>query len=340
MVTSSAADRFGRAFRPSDPFERERRSVELPSMMSEITMTASRWLSLNVLRAIGLFVALTVASTTAFAQVVLKAGDILVAEPGTRRSASSSRTGTNRHLPGWTALAAAQDRGRGARAEGDIIVVHRATGLIRVNPATGVQSVLSTGGTFRDPWAIAIDKTRATSTSPTAATTTTGPRSTRPARSFASIRSPAPRSSSPPGARATSSRQAPPARTRRRPARTLAHPYGIAIDYTTNPGDARRGGHGLVQRQGRDHPYPAGPGWRADAAVGTGDRLPAPRWRRSSPLGCPMGVAVEPNGNILTTVFTFPVPSTPTIPPPAGTFYGCAPPGIFRVDLTSNVQTS
>ena len=52
-----------------------------------------------------------------------------------------------------------------------------------------------------------------------------------------------------------------------------------------------------------------------------------------------MGVAVEPNGNILTTVFTYPVPSTPTVPPPAGTFYGCAPPGIFRIDLTSNVQT-
>jgi hypothetical protein len=52
-----------------------------------------------------------------------------------------------------------------------------------------------------------------------------------------------------------------------------------------------------------------------------------------------MGVAVEPNGNILTTVFTFPVPSAPTVPPPAGTYYGCAPPGIFRVDLTSNVQT-
>jgi hypothetical protein len=52
-----------------------------------------------------------------------------------------------------------------------------------------------------------------------------------------------------------------------------------------------------------------------------------------------MGVAVEPNGNLLTTAFTFPVPSTPHVPPPAGTFYGCAPPGVFRVDLTSKVQT-
>ena len=52
-----------------------------------------------------------------------------------------------------------------------------------------------------------------------------------------------------------------------------------------------------------------------------------------------MGVAVEPNGNILTAVFTYPVPSTPQVPPPAGTYYGCAPPGIFRLNLTSNTQS-
>ena len=52
-----------------------------------------------------------------------------------------------------------------------------------------------------------------------------------------------------------------------------------------------------------------------------------------------MGVAVEPNGNILTTTFTYPLPPTPTVPPPAGTYYGCAAPGIFRIDLTSDVQT-
>jgi hypothetical protein len=72
--------------------------------------------------------------------------------------------------------------------------------------------------------------------------------------------------------------------------------------------------------------------------LGPSSASPPPQVAQSSPLGCPMGVAVEPNGNILTTVFTFPVPPTPDVPPPAGTFYGCAPPGIFRLDLTSNAQ--
>ena len=72
---------------------------------------------------------------------------------------------------------------------------------------------------------------------------------------------------------------------------------------------------------------------------GPASAVPAPQVAQSSPLGCPMGVAVEPDGNILTTVFTFPVPATPQVPPPAGTFYGCSPPGVFRVDLINHTQT-
>ena len=41
---------------------------------------------------------------------------------------------------------------------------------------------------------------------------------------------------------------------------------------------------------------------------GPASAVPPPQVPQLSPLGCPMGVTVEPNGNILTTAFTYPVP--------------------------------
>ncbi len=94
----------------------------------------------------------------------------------------------------------------------------------------------------------------------------------------------------------------------------LAHPYGIAIDYSLVPATivvadmSSFSGKGAIVRI---QPVPNG----------TQTLLwgPAPRYQRRkcfrlSPVGCPMGVTVEPNGNILTTVFTYPVPTSPSFP--------------------------
>ena len=50
------------------------------------------------------------------------------------------------------------------------------------------------------------------------------------------------------------------------------------------------------------------PGGTQTLLWGPSSAVPPPQVAQVSPLGCPMGIAVEPNGNILTTVFTYPVP--------------------------------
>ena len=97
----------------------------------------------------------------------------------------------------------------------------------------------------------------------------------------------------------------------------LAHPYGIAIDYTTSPGTLVVADMGSFNGKGaivRIQPVPNG---TQTLLWGPASAVPAPQVAQLSPLGCPMGVAVEPNGNILTTVFTYPVPPSPSLPPPA-----------------------
>ena len=118
----------------------------------------------------------------------------------------------------------------------------------------------------------------------------------------------------------------------------LAHPYGIAVDYSTVPATLVVADMSSFNGKGAVIRIQAVPNGAQTLVWGPATASPAPQVAQASPLGCPMGVAVEPNGNILTTVFTYPVSSTPTVPPPAGTFYGCAAPGIFRLDLTSNLQ--
>src|ERR1700741_3532203 len=87
------------------------------------------------------------------AGVVLKLGDILVIEPGSAVVAViDPATGVRTEitsggflLPSHKSVGVALDR------DGDIIVVHRLQGIIRVNPVSGSQTVLSQGGFFKDP---------------------------------------------------------------------------------------------------------------------------------------------------------------------------------------------
>ena len=90
----------------------------------------------------------------------LKLGDILVIEPGTASvSVVDPVTGTKTIISSGGLLSPAHKAVAVAlAADGDVVVVHRETGLIRVNPVTGSQSVLSQGNHFRDPWAVAVEQ--------------------------------------------------------------------------------------------------------------------------------------------------------------------------------------
>ena len=276
----------------------------------------------------------------AAAAPALKLGDILVTEPGSAAiSVIDSATGVKTVIsqggllsPSWKTIGVA------LALDGDVIAVHRLTGLIRINVATGAQSILSQGGLFRDPWAIAIDKDTGYIYVADSGYDNDRSEINEPGKIIrvdpASgaqqlIASGSPCTQFPSNAACQNTTSA---------GSYLAHPYGIAIDYATSPGSlvvadmSSFNGKGAILRI---QPFPGGV---QTLLWGPASAVPAPQVVQTSPVGCPMGVAVEPNGDILTTVFTYPVPASATFPPPPGTFYGCAAPGIFRIDLLNNVQ--
>lgn len=308
-------------------------------MISAATESSNRRLNGKGVARLLIATALLTVASRASAGVNLKLGDILIAEPGTSSiSVVDATTGARTVISVGGLLAPANKAVAVALAtDGDLIVVHRAVGLIRINPVTGAQSVLSEAGFFRDPWALAINKNTGD-----IYVADSGYDNDRPEINEAGrvikvnpvtgaqqvIASGAPCNSFPAGLACRNTTSA---------GSYLAHPYGIAVDYTVVPGSlvvadmTAFNGSGAIIR--------INPSNGAQTLLwGPGSAVPAPQVVQESPLGCPMGVTVEPNGNILSTAFTFPVPAAPTTPAPAGTYYGCAPPGIFRLDLVNNVQ--
>ena len=213
--------------------------------------------------------------------------DILVAEPaGSHQRHRSLDGGKDRHRSGGLAGALHTETvGVAFAPDGDVIVVHRVTGLIRVNPVTESQSILSQGGLFRDPWAIAIDKSRATSTSPTAATTMTGPRSTKRARSFEWIPCPASSSSSRRETHATSFPANAACQNTTSAGSYLAHPYGIAIDYSTVPATLVVADMSSFNGKGAIIRIQAVPNGAQTLVWGPATASPPPQVAQSSPLG-------------------------------------------------------
>ena len=142
------------------------------------------------------------------------------------------------------------------------------------------------------------------STWPTAATTTAGPRSMRPARSSELIPCPARRNSSRRAAPAPSFRRTPRVRTRRRQARTWPIPTVSPSTTRFRPGRSSSQTWAHSTEKGpiiRIQPVPNG---TQTLLWGPASAVPPPQVAQSSPLACPMGIAVEPTGNILTTTFT------------------------------------
>ena len=290
---------------------------------------------------ITMLVMLAGASTGSADAATLKLGDILAVEPGVPSiSVIDPVTGAKTTVSqGGLLLPAHKTVGVALAPDGDVIAVHRTSGLIRVNPATGGQNILSQGGYFRDPWALAIDRDTGY-----IYVADSGYDEDRPeineagkiirvdpasgAQELIAVGSPC--NVHPAGAACQNTTSA---------GSYLAHPYGIAIDDTSVPRTLVVADMSSFNGKGAIIRIQLSAGGTQTLLWGPASASPPPQVAQSSPLGCPMGVAVEPNGNILTTVFTYPVPSTPQVPPPAGTFYGCTPPGIFRIDLTSNTQT-
>ncbi|PYS26051.1 MAG: hypothetical protein DMG11_21375, partial [Acidobacteria bacterium] len=102
----------------------------------------------------------------------------------------------------------------------------------------------------------------------------------------------------------------------------IVHPYGVAID----PLDlsivvsdmASFGGQGAIIRMDS---------LGGNQQVVWGPASASPQVPQSAPFNCPMGIAVENTGNVLATVFSY-------------FAYGCSNPGIFRVDLINHVQVT
>ena len=282
----------------------------------------------------------------AAAAVVLKLGDILVVEPTGIVSVIDPSTGAKTVITqGGLLQSAFRTVGVALAPDGDVIVVRRDLGLIRVNPLTGSQSILSQNSTdppdplpFFDPWAIAIDNVTGYIYVADSGYDNDRPEINAAGRIIrvhpvSGVRELIAAGNScnvfPPGVACQNTTTA---------GSYLAHPYGIAIDYSTAPATLIVADMSSFNGKGAIIRIQAVPNGAQTLVWGPATASPPPQVAQSSPLGCPMGVAVEPNGNLLTAVFTYPLPSTPTVPPPAGTFYGCAAPGIFRLDLTNNVQ--
>jgi hypothetical protein len=278
--------------------------------------------------------------TLAFAAPTLKLGDILVAEPATASiSVVDPATGHKTLIAQGGLLAPANKAvGVALALDGDLFVVHRETGVIRLNPVSGVQSVLSQGGLFRDPWAIAVNHVTGD-----IYVADSGYDHDRPAINEAGriIRVDPVTGAQQLIAMGSACTHFPATGACQNTTSAgsyLSHPYGIDIDYTTTTPTLIVADMGSFNGNGAIIRIEAEPNGAQTLVWGPSTAVPAPQVSQLSPLACPMGVTVEPDGNILTSVFTYPVPATPTVPPPTETFYGCAPAGIYRVNLASGVQ--
>ena len=271
----------------------------------------------------------------------LKLGDILIVEPGTSSiSVIDAGTGAKTFISGGGLLSATYKVvGVAVALDGDVIAVVRDRGLVRINPGTGAQSILSEGGHFKDPWAIAIDRTNGSIYVADSGYDNDRPTINGPGKIIKVDPATGAQQVLASGSPCNVFTSGMPCQNTTSAGSYLSHPYGIAIDYNGVPGTliisdmSSFNGKGAIFRL-----QPVVNGTQT-LLWGPSNAVPAPRVNQQAPLGCPMGVTVEPTGNILTSVFTFPVPAVPTFPPPAGTYYGCSPPGIYRIDLASSTQT-
>ena len=187
-------------------------------------------------------------------------------------------------------------------------------GVVRVNPGTGAQTLVSSG--FNAPFALALDGNGDifVADSGYAATDPNNPLVNQPGRIIKVDRKTGTQTLWATGG-------------------FISHPYGIAFDagntgllYVTDATSFN--GQGAIYSLD-----PANINSPPRLVWGPATASPAPVVPQSAPMGCPLGITVEATGNLLATAFSYPAP-------PPNAIYGCVPPGIFRVDLMARRQVT
>jgi uncharacterized repeat protein (TIGR01451 family) len=243
--------------------------------------------------------ALTLYSTSAWSQVTINPGDILAVDP----NAFAGSGGVIRIDPATGAQTVVssgglfQDpSGLAIEADGNIVVSDRYSGIIRVNPATGAQSVVHAGPPLVDLFGIALEADGNIVVADTKCAShscyTGGPRGQavyRVNRTTGEV-------------------------TMITSGGYLDSPYSIDVEANGN----------IVVTDSTSNVAPLTNGGIIRINPSTGTQTIVSQGRQD--FGCPFGIAIEANGNILTSVFTF-----------AG--YGCAPGAIFRANPSVDQST-
>src|SRR6267142_2515090 len=242
---------------------------------------------------------LTWSSVSAWAQVTINPGDILAVDPSTQ-GGSGGVIRIDPTTGAQTVVSAhgffQEPVGIAIEADGNIVVADRLSGIIRVNPLAGAQTVVHAGPPFVDLFGIALEANGSILVADTGCAShqcfAGGPRGQAVYRVNPVT-----------GEVTTVSSGV-----------YLDSPYAIDVEANGN----------IVVADSTSNVSPLTQGGIIRINPVTGNQTVVSQGRQD--FACPFGIAIEANGNILTSVFTF-----------AG--YGCSPAAIFRAN-PANDQTT
>src|SRR3989454_2715697 len=235
---------------------------------------------------------LTWSSVSAWAQVTINPGDILAVDPSTQ-GGSGGVIRIDPTTGAQTVVSAhgffQEPVGIAIEADGNIVVADRVSGIIRVNPLAGTQTVVHAGPPFVDLFGIALEANGSILVADTGCAShqcfAGGPRGQAVYRVNPVT-----------GEVTTVSSGV-----------YLDSPYAIDVEANGN----------IVVADSTSNVSPLTQGGIIRINPVTGNQTVVSQGRQD--FACPFGIAIEANGNILTSVFTF-------------DGYGCSPAAIFRAN--------
>jgi uncharacterized repeat protein (TIGR01451 family) len=246
-----------------------------------------------------LLLSLTLNSISVWAQVTINPGDILAVDPGSVGGSGAviridPATGVQTVVSSRGLFQ--EPSGIAIEADGNILVSDRISGIIRVNPQTGTQTLVHAGPPIIDTFGIALEADGSIVVADTGCRShscfTGGPRGQAIYRVNPST-----------GAVTTVSSGV-----------FLDSPYSIDVEANGN----------ILVTDSTSNVAPLTQGGIIRINPVTGNQTVVSQGRQD--FACPFGIAIEPNGRILNSVFTF-----------AG--YGCSPGALFRADPAIDQNT-